>query len=314
MSIGLRARCSEKHEIIPDIQKHTRTGFLRLPVQFARSYAGCAFGFLGFLMPSPAFQFYPNEWIGNYNVQLLSLEEEGAYIRLLCYCWNEGSIPNDPELCARLIGKGASTTLATKLLPRFVKDANDPSRLVHERLEREREKQLAWSEKSKLGGQKSGESRKKAAELKGGSRLVEPPYEPKSNSSFSSSSSSSKVQEVEWTESTSKARIALAYLGQQSGGRFRESAECLNPIADRIFEVAKDYASEPDPFETALQECKKMINRCVLNFKENKVMQKCLTPMGLFGEKFPGYFGQRDMPIPSDNPLSEPFAVGGSGL
>lgn len=138
-------------------------------------------------MSSPAFQFYTNEWIGNYNVQLLSLEEEGAYIRLLCYCWNEGSIPNDPEACARLIGKGASTTLATKLLPRFTKDANDPSRLVHARLEKEREKQRAWSEKSKLGGKKSGESRKKASEMKGGSCLVEPPYEPNGNSSSSSS-------------------------------------------------------------------------------------------------------------------------------
>lgn len=124
----------------------------------------------------------------------MTLEEEGAFIRLLCHCWIEGSIPNDPELCARLIGKGASTTLATKLLPRFEPDPNHPSRLINQRLEREREKQRQWQEKSKLGGIKSGESRKRASELKGGSCLVQTVVEPKANSSFSSSSSSSKEE------------------------------------------------------------------------------------------------------------------------
>ena len=39
----------------------------------------------------------------------MSLEEEGCYIRLLAYCWREGSIPSDLDKLSRLC-KGASTT------------------------------------------------------------------------------------------------------------------------------------------------------------------------------------------------------------
>jgi uncharacterized protein YdaU (DUF1376 family) len=61
---------------------------------------------------SPAFQFYPQDYLSSARVAEMSLEEEGAYIRLLCYCWTTGSIPADPERCARLIGKGCSTNVA----------------------------------------------------------------------------------------------------------------------------------------------------------------------------------------------------------
>ncbi len=114
----------------------------------------------------------------------MSLEEEGAYIRLLCYCWKHGSIPAEPEQIARLIGKGASTTLATTLATIFEPDLQNGSRLIHQRLEEERQKQDEWRAKSAAGGRKSAELRQKH-----GSRVVEPPYQPKSNSSSSSSSS-----------------------------------------------------------------------------------------------------------------------------
>lgn len=123
---------------------------------------------------SPAFQFYPSDWLSSQRVQLMTLEEEGAYIRLLCYCWNHGSIPNDPEKIARIISKGASTTLATTLATMFQPDGD---KLVHERLEAEREKQATWKAKSSEGGKKSAESRKKQREEPKNSRVVEPPLE-----------------------------------------------------------------------------------------------------------------------------------------
>ena len=89
----------------------------------------------------------------------MTLEEEGAYLNLLCSCWQHGSIPSDPEQAARLIGKGASTTLATTVLTMFV-PSSEPGRLVHDRLEEERDKQSAWREKSAAGGRKSAEMRK----------------------------------------------------------------------------------------------------------------------------------------------------------
>jgi hypothetical protein len=118
----------------------------------------------------PAFQFYPGDWLGSQRVSLLTLEEEGAYLRLLASCWQHGSIPSAPDMIARLIGKGASTTLATTLATMFQPHPFNPALLVHDRLEKEREKQDAWSEKCREGGRKSAEMRKIG---KGSSSLVE---------------------------------------------------------------------------------------------------------------------------------------------
>jgi uncharacterized protein YdaU (DUF1376 family) len=120
----------------------------------------------------PAFQFYPGDWLGSQRVSLLTLEEEGAYLRLLASCWQHGSIPSDPDKIARLIGKGASTTLATTLATMFQPHPCESASLVHDRLERERDKQDAWAEKSREGGRKSAEKRQN---LKGGSTTVQPP-------------------------------------------------------------------------------------------------------------------------------------------
>jgi uncharacterized protein YdaU (DUF1376 family) len=93
---------------------------------------------------------------------MMTLEEEGAYMRLLCYCWQHGDIPDDPEKAARLIGKGASTTLATTVLTMF-QPSDNQGRMVHDRLEAEKAKQAEWRAKSVIGGQKSAEKRKQKA-------------------------------------------------------------------------------------------------------------------------------------------------------
>ena len=112
---------------------------------------------------------------------MMTLEEEGAYIRLLGYCWRDGKVPADPNKLARLIGKGASEQLATNISTMFEPSANHPSFLVHDRLERERQKQIEWRLKSAKGGRKSGKSR----QVKGGSTTlgtkIEPPLEPNGN-------------------------------------------------------------------------------------------------------------------------------------
>lgn len=128
-------------------------------------------------MKSPAFQFYPTDWIGSQRVQMMTLEEEGAYIRLLASCWQHGSIPSDPVMAARIIGKGASTTLATTVLTMFL-PSSEEGRMVHDRLEEERSKQREWREKSSAGGKKSAALRAKS---KGGSRVVEKCLQPNGN-------------------------------------------------------------------------------------------------------------------------------------
>ena len=106
---------------------------------------------------SPAFQFYAAEYLADENVAVMTLEEEGAYIRALSYCWREGSIPSDSETLSRLL-KGASNQTLTVVRKCFNQSSTLVGRLVHPRLDSEREKQAAWREKSSIAGRLSGES------------------------------------------------------------------------------------------------------------------------------------------------------------
>lgn len=134
---------------------------------------------------SPAFQFYAAEYLADEDVQLMTLEEEGCYIRLLAYCWREGSIPSDLDKLSRLC-KGASTTVISMVVKCFDQDVLNIGRMIHKRLEVERDKQREWKEKSSRGGRKSAEVRANRE-----SNLFEPPLEPNGNTASSSASSSS---------------------------------------------------------------------------------------------------------------------------
>lgn len=141
-------------------------------------------------MKSPAFQFYPSDWISDAKIAMATLEEEGAYIRLLCFAWREGWIPACPQKCAVLIGKGATEMLARVVQGWFKQHPTDASKLVHERMERDREKQASWRAKSSEGGKKSAEKRAanrvKMVATKS-PEMVEDWLEPKPNSSSSTS-------------------------------------------------------------------------------------------------------------------------------
>lgn len=55
---------------------------------------------------TPWFKFFPQDWFGSARVSVMTLEQQGAYVRLLCHCWNSGdcSIPDDDCKLARLSG------------------------------------------------------------------------------------------------------------------------------------------------------------------------------------------------------------------
>jgi hypothetical protein len=52
---------------------------------------------------APAFQFYAADWLADERVKLMSYEEQGVYLFLLCHEWLEGSIPADLTHLARLL-------------------------------------------------------------------------------------------------------------------------------------------------------------------------------------------------------------------
>lgn len=49
-------------------------------------------------MKLPFFEFYPTDWLSSTRVRLLSLEQRGAFLELLCHAWNyPGTVLPDPE-------------------------------------------------------------------------------------------------------------------------------------------------------------------------------------------------------------------------
>lgn len=149
---------------------------------------------------APAFQFYPQDYLSSSRVAVMTLEEEGAYIRLLCYCWTMGSIPKDPVLCARLAGKGCSVEAVTNVQRAFNDCSTDSQRLVHDRLEMEREKQRLRRESASNAGKKSGQSR--AA---------------KSNDASTSNGRSTDVQRNGNTSSSSSKKMKECVSGKMQG-------------------------------------------------------------------------------------------------
>lgn len=149
-------------------------------------------------MKPPAFQFYPNDWLSSSAVTLMTPEQEGAYIRLLCYDWASDGIPDDDATLAALsrLGEGWFKGGSTVVRKCFNQHPEKPGFLTNARLQTEREKQHAWREKSREGGIKSAESRSKK-----GARVVQPkvnrPVQPKGNTMSSSSSSKFSRPSVE---------------------------------------------------------------------------------------------------------------------
>lgn len=143
---------------------------------------------------SPAFQFYPKDFLTDINVISMSLEERGAYITLLCYDWLEDGL-TEAQIDKTLKDfKGGCPLVKDRFTPHPIREGF----FTNPRLLKERQKQRSWIIKSQQGGLKSAEVRKKKAlsnssRLKGGSQMVETIEQPKVNSSSSSTFTSTST-------------------------------------------------------------------------------------------------------------------------
>ena len=151
---------------------------------------------------SPAFQFYVKDWLSSYRILSMTPAEEGAYIRLLAYCWDSGdcSIPDDDEELAAMsrLAEGWLNGSGIKLRKQFKPHPSKPGYLTNARLLEEALKQLEWSEKSSTGGKNSAAQRAvNARKSKGGSSKNKPPsrrpVEPHFNTTSASSSASASA-------------------------------------------------------------------------------------------------------------------------
>lgn len=101
------------------------------------------------IQKSPAFQFYPLDFLSDANVRLMTVAERGAYIFLLCHCWVERGLPDDVLKLAVLADCDAhcDVDFVTDTWPHikhcFYKD--DKGLLQNRRLDFEREKQTKYS-------------------------------------------------------------------------------------------------------------------------------------------------------------------------
>lgn len=168
---------------------------------------------------SPAFQFYPRDWLSDPNVCLLSYEQEGWYIHLICHCWMEGHIPADAHQVGRILGfrdHDIAGLEECQLLDRFNKRQDDIRELldlcfvpeaqlengeaqlqaqlqylVHPRVERERKAQLERRKERSNSGRRGGKASVITRLKNPSSAWKQLQANTQANSSSSSSSSSS---------------------------------------------------------------------------------------------------------------------------
>jgi uncharacterized protein YdaU (DUF1376 family) len=200
---------------------------------------------------SPAFQFYAAEFLADENVVMMSNQEVGCYIKLMAYCWREGSIPSDISKIGKLCGEDGSAMAQLWLsIGCCFSSASTSDRLIHKRLETEREKQEKYRfERSESG--KKGAKAKWNNELPiDGSAITEPIAQPMANDGSSSSTSSStsfkkqKKPSVPMPEGMNK-EIWQDFLSTRAKGITQTG---LNGIA-------KQAALAGISLEAALQEC-----------------------------------------------------------
>ena len=107
---------------------------------------------------SPAFQFYPKEFLTDGHVAGMSAQEVGVYIRLLCVCWQEQSLPIENARLAQMAGVPLSAF--KRLWPAVqVCFVEHDGRYIHLRLEKEREKQEAYRRRQSDKGKARAQQR-----------------------------------------------------------------------------------------------------------------------------------------------------------
>lgn len=109
----------------------------------------------------PYFKFYPKDWLTSNTIILMTLEQTGAYIGLLCNAWSEDccTLPREPDLLKRLAKWNDeqhgdfAPVLACFPLTRNGKRRHNP------RLSKERLEATTYRDKQSDGGRKGMESR-----------------------------------------------------------------------------------------------------------------------------------------------------------
>ena len=112
----------------------------------------------------PYFPFYPADFMSSSRVCLLTLEQQGSYVRLLSLCWMSGdcSLPGDPHKLRTL--SGLNEHLFTDVQHLFTPHPIKQGAVTNTRLWKEWEKVLRIAHSRSEAGKKSGKSRRTSVE------------------------------------------------------------------------------------------------------------------------------------------------------
>tara|TARA_R110002110_G_scaffold970_7_gene3710 strand:+ start:2360 stop:3151 length:792 start_codon:yes stop_codon:yes gene_type:complete len=106
----------------------------------------------------PYFKFYPRDWLASPSTMLMTLEEQGSYIRMLCIQWEDGHVSRRSlRGLLRLDDAGIADLLAGPIGESFEED--DAGNLINPRLAAERADAGRLIESKRRAGRASAEAR-----------------------------------------------------------------------------------------------------------------------------------------------------------
>jgi len=198
---------------------------------------------------SPAFQFYPKDFLADAKTRAMTFKQRGMYWDLVCHCWLEGSLPADPKEIARILGIPTATRFATNDWPvigkcfRLAEEGHQ-----HPRLELERRKQAEHRE------ERSDYGRRGAAKRWGSHTDGQPIAKPSPANSqamsepMAKNSSSSPISDLHLQ--TPVIRIRAGDLEAERAGEFIERYKALHV---RLRKGAHYLGKPTFDFQEALQ-------------------------------------------------------------
>jgi uncharacterized protein YdaU (DUF1376 family) len=165
---------------------------------------------------SPAFQFYPKDFLSSTVVDDMSMTERGMYITLLSKCWLDGGLPTDMESLARMVRTKPANFEKMWRVSLFKCFVERNGKLQNPRLLVERRKQDEYRAKQAENGGKGGRPSKKPVGL-----VSETQPEPKKSSAFASTSA---ISDLQFTSPSTHTRGGAPIAGVRN--EHRTHAEC----------------------------------------------------------------------------------------
>jgi uncharacterized protein YdaU (DUF1376 family) len=110
---------------------------------------------------APAFSLYAKEFVQDEAVIVMDLDAVGAYIILLCHQWNEGSVPSDVSLLARICRTTPERmqSIWPQVAVKFPPKRGDKTRLANVKLEIVRNEKQKFAAKQSSSGSQGAQKR-----------------------------------------------------------------------------------------------------------------------------------------------------------